>query len=255
MQTDIQKATIWKRLAAWILDVILLAVLATGVMWGMSALLKYDTYLEQMESAQKQYIQQYDLTEEELNTPAEELSEEKRAIIAQLEMNLAEDPVVMNAWNMILTLSVLIITVSLLVATVILNFVLPLLFKHGRTVGKLAMGLGVIRQDGVKISTFQLFVRTLLGQFTLETMIPVYIVMMVFLFYVMNALIGIGALAALGLGQLICLIATKNNAALHDLMACTTVVDLSSQKVFNSSEELLEYTKRAHAAHAADQKY
>ena len=70
--------------------------------------------------------------------------------------------------------------------------------------------------------------------------------------------LGIGpaaVLALLGIGQLICLCATRSNAALHDLMAGTVVVDIASQRIFASTEELVEYTKRIHADRAARQDY
>ena len=55
--------------------------------------------------------------------------------------------------------------------------------------------------------------------------------------------------------QLICMCASRNNAAIHDLLAGTVVVDLSSQKVFDSKEALIEYTQKLHAERAARQDY
>ena len=77
-------------------------------------------------------------------------------------------------------LSVLITTLSLLVSMMILEFVVPLLLKNGQTIGKKAFGIGLVRSDCVKVSTLQLFVRALFGKYTVGTMIPVYIALMVF---------------------------------------------------------------------------
>ena len=42
MVADLQKASLWKRMAAWLLDMILIAVLAVGAAAGLSAALGYD---------------------------------------------------------------------------------------------------------------------------------------------------------------------------------------------------------------------
>lgn len=253
MQADIQKASIWKRVAAWILDLILLAVIAAGVMWLLSAVLNYSRYSDQVNDAYAYYEESYgisfDIPLEEYNT----LSEVDRQNWDAAYEALIADEEAMQAYNMSVNLILVITTGGILIATLLLQLVVPLLLKHGQTVGKKAFSLGVIRQDGVKMNTLQLFIRTILGQFTLETMIPVYIVLMIF--WGSIGIIGPAILAILAVGQMVCMGVTRNNAALHDLLAGTTVVDLSSQKVFNSTEELLEYTKQVHAERAARQDY
>ena len=103
------------------------------------------------------------------------------------------------------------------------------------------------------INTMQLFVRTLLGKFTIETMIPVYILLM--LFWGTIDLTGTLILLALLLGQAVCVGVTRNNSAVHDLLAGTVVVDMSSQTIFQSTEELIAYQKRVAAERAARQVY
>ena len=122
-----------------------------------------------------------------------------------------------------------------------------------RTVGKRIFSLGLIRTDSVRVNSMQLFARALLGKFTIETMIPVYIAMMIF--FGNMGMIGTLVLMALARTQVVLLIATRNNARIHDLLAGTIVVDIASQTVFRDTEELLEYTKRIHAERAAQQKY
>jgi len=48
---------------------------------------------------------------------------------------------------------------------------------------------------------------------------------------------------------------TRNNSAIHDLLAGTVVVDMSSQTIFRSTEELIAYKKRVAAERAARQVY
>ena len=64
MHNDIQKASLWKRIAAGILDVILLVVLATGVCWALSAALDYSQWFERSEEIRAEYTQKFNLPEE-----------------------------------------------------------------------------------------------------------------------------------------------------------------------------------------------
>lgn len=253
MQADIQKATIWKRLAAWILDLILLAVLASAVMWGLSSVLNYGKYSQTVDEAYSRYETAYGIT---FRISAEEyqaMTDAERQTWDDAYAALIADEEAMQAYNMTVNLILLMTTAGILLSMLILHIGVPLLLKNGQTVGKKAFALGVIRQDGVKMNTLQLFVRTLLGQFTLETMIPVYIVLMIL--WGTIGILGPAVLFILIIGQMICMGVTKNNAALHDLLAGTTVVDLASQKVFESQEALIEYTKQVHAERAARQDY
>ena len=99
----------------------------------------------------------------------------------------------------------------------------------------------------------QLFTRTLLGKFTIETMIPVYVILMIF--WNAMGIAGTILLAGLLIGQLICLCATRTNSAIHDLLAGTVVADLTSQMIFQSTEELVEFQKKVAAERAARQTY
>ena len=253
MQADIQKASVWKRLAAWILDLILLAVVAAGVMYLLSAVLGYSQYSDRVDAAYSHYEESYGITFTMTREEYEAMSEAERQNWDAAYDALIADEDAMQAYNMTVNLILIMTTGGILIAMLLLNLLVPLLLKNGQTIGKKAFALGVIRQDGVKMNNFQLFVRTLLGQFTLETMIPVYIVLM--MLWGTIGLLGPAVLCLLVIGQLICMGVTQNNATLHDLLAGTTVVDLSTQKVFASQEELVEYTKQIHAERAARQDY
>ena len=253
MQADIQKASVWKRLAAWILDLILLAVVAAGVMYLLSAVLGYSQYSDRVDAAYSHYEESYGITFTMPREEYEAMSEAERQNWDAAYDALIADEDAMQAYNMTVNLILIMTTGGILIAMLLLNLLVPLLLKNGQTIGKKAFALGVIRQDGVKMNNFQLFVRTLLGQFTLETMIPVYIVLM--MLWGTIGLLGLAVLCLLVIGQLICMGVTRNNATLHDLLAGTTVVDLSTQKVFASQEELVEYTKQIHAERAARQDY
>ena len=253
MAVDIQKASVWKRIAAWIFDVLLLCVLAVGFGALLSWLLGYDGYSQSLEAAydriESQYGVVFDISQEEYQAMTQAQRENYDAAYDAL----IRDEESMYFYNMVVNLSMLITTAGILAACMALEFAVPLLLKNGQTIGKKIFSLGVVRQDGVKINTMQLFVRTLLGKYTIETMVPVYLVMM--LFWGMMDITGTLILAGLGVAQVILLFAHRNNAQIHDLLAGTVVVDISSQRIFTSTQELIEYTKRIHAERAARQDY
>lgn len=253
MQADIQKASLWKRIAAWILDLILVAVISVGVMYLVSVILGCDQYIQQVEASYDHYEEAYGISFEVSQDEYEAFSEEERKNWDDAYQALIDDDEAMHAYNMMVNLILITTTVGLLVSIILCHFVMPLILKNGQTVGKKAFNLGLVRQDGVKMNTMQLFVRAVLGQFTLETMIPVYIIIM--LLWGTIGMIGPAVLILLIIAQLICMTVTRNNTALHDMLAGTVVVDISLQKVFESKEELVEYTKKLHAERAARQLY
>ena len=131
------------------------------------------------------------------------------------------------------------------IAFLLLEFVVPLLFGNGQTLGKKVFGVAVMREDGVRLSPLLLFARTVLGKYTVETMVPVLILIMIYL-----NLTGIGGtviILGMLLVQMVLLIATKARTPLHDKLAHTVTVDFASQMIFESPEAMLAYKQRIHA--------
>lgn len=250
---DLQRASLWKRIAAWLLDAILLMVLAVGFGLLLATVLGYDECNQTLEAKYAYYESQYGVTLDiSQDSYLAMTAQEKQAYDTAYEALIA-DETVLYAYNMVVNLSLVITTVGILLAMLVLEFIVPLLLHNGQTVGKKCFSLGLVRTDGVKLTALQLFVRTVLGKYTVETMIPVYILLM--LFWNVMDVTGTLVLAALLIAQLVCLGVTRNRSAIHDLLAGTVAVDISSQKVFSSTEELIAYTKRIHADRAARQDY
>lgn len=247
---DLQKADVWKRMAAWLLDAMLLCVMVVGVGLMLSSVLNYDGHYQQYEKRFDSYMEQYQLEGVNLKDPA--TVEEEQRIKAATEA-MYKDPELLRLESLLSNLMLVIVTFSILLTMVLFEFLIPLWLKNGQTIGKKLFSIGLIRIDGVKVGSFQLFARTVLGKFTIETMVPVYVALM--LFFGRATMAGIILVAALVLIQLICLAVTANNSAIHDLLASTIVVDISSQKVFDSAEALIEYTKRIHAEEANRKEY
>ena len=140
--------------------------------------------------------------------------------------------------------TILIIVFSILVAFLLLELLVPLLLGNGQTLGKKIFGIGVMRIDGVKLSPLLLFIRTVLGKYTVETMVPVLLVVMAVFSpnaFLMLALIVIGILSVVQLGLLI---ANSARTPLHDKLAQTVTVDFASQLIFETYDELLAYRKK-----------
>ena len=253
MGYDIQKASMWKRMAAWMLDAILLSVLAVGFAYLLSAMLGYDAYGDSLDAAYARYETQYGVVFDISQETYQEMTEAERQNYDAAYQALIGDRDAMYAYNMMMNLTLIVTTGGLLLGIMLWEFMIPMWLGNGQTLGKKAFGLGLIREDGVRITTLQLFVRTLLGKFTIETMIPVYILLM--LFWGTIDLTGTLILAAMLLGQAVCVGMTRNNSAIHDLLAATVVVDMSSQTIFRSREELIAYQKRVAAERAARQTY
>ena len=245
---DLQKASIWKRTAAWMFDGILTVVLVVGVAFLLSTVLQYDRYSDGVNDAYTRYETEYGVTFDVSQEEYLSWTEAERQRYDEAYAALTADEAAMYDYNMVVNLTMVIASLSLLITIGALEFAVPLLLKNGQTVGKKIFGLCVVRTDCVRVNTLQLFTRTVLGKFTVETMIPVYVLLM--LFWGITDLTGTLLLLALGLAEGICLLVSKRNAALHDLLAGTAVADLSSQTIFATTEELIECQKRVAAERA-----
>ncbi len=253
MINDLQKAGLSKRLAAYMLDAILLIVLVTGIAALLSGVLQYQSYMETFydgyDRYQKEYGVNFGISQEEYDklTP-----EQKENFDAATEA-LNKDEAFLYAYNMMTNLLLVIITASILLGYLILEFLIPLKLGNGQTVGKKIFGLAVMRTDCVKISPVILFIRTILGKYTIETMVPVMIILMILIGQL--GLLGTVILGLILLTQVIMLIATHTNSLIHDLLASTVVVDMASQMIFGSELERIAYKQRMQEEKAARQAY
>ena len=148
--------------------------------------------------------------------------------------------------SIVVNLTLIITSLGILLAVLLWEFIIPLFLKNGQTLGKKIFGIAVMRTNGVKISNVQLFIRAVLGKYTFEIMLPVFAVLMA---EFANMLIfGVVVIAAIFIAQVVVLIVTRNTRqALHDLLSDTVTVDLASQLIFETEEELIKYKEEQHA--------
>lgn len=253
MAYDLQKASVWKRFAAWLLDIILVCILVVGIAFLLSGVLGYDQYSDRVSEIYAQYEAQYGVSFDVGPEEYQGWSEEERALFDQAYQELVSDEEAMHAYGMTVNLTMLIASLSILIAIVALEFVVPLLFKNGQTVGKKVFSLCVVRVDCVRMNHLQLFARTVLGKFAIETMLPAYILLSVF-WNITNAAVLL-ILIVLVIVQWLALLITRKNQAIHDLLAGTAVADYSSQMIFDSEADLIELQKKLAAERAASQVY
>ena len=159
----------------------------------------------------------------------------------------------MYNYNMVINLSLTIVSTSLLVAYLALEFVVPLLFGNGQTVGKKIFGIAVMKLSGIKVDAVSLFVRTLLGKFTFETMIPLLLLLM--MLWGAIGMVGPLVIGAILVTEIVFMITSHTNAMIHDKLAQTVAVDMQSQMIFASEAELLAYKAKAHEEMVKKQSY
>lgn len=253
MISELQKASIWKRISAAMFDVILLGIVVVGVAYLLSVLTGYDGFSQTVAESFKKYEQQYGVTFELTQEEYAALSEEGLARYNEAYDALCRDEAAMYAYNMLVNLTLMISSISVLIGYLLIEFTVPLFFGNGQTLGKKIFGIALMRTDEIRVTAPLLFIRTILGKYTLETMVPVLICVMIY--FNMAGLTAVLVLGAILLMQIVLMAATKTNSAIHDLLAKTVVVDFASQRIFGSEQELLEYKKKLHAERAARQEY
>lgn len=253
MKYSLQRASMLKRISAWLLDAILLCIVATFMMFLLSAILNYDSYSQTLEARYAYYEAEYGVSREITAEQIAVMSPEELSRIEAASKAIAEDSEAMYAYNMIVQLIILMTSFGLLLAFVIMEFAVPMLFKNGQTIGKKVFGIGVMLSNGVRVNGVTMFARTVLGKYTIETMIPVMVGLM--LYFGAMGMIGWIVIGVIILGEIILLVTSHERYMIHDKLANTVTVDLASQMIFSSPADLLAYQEKVAAEKAANQVY
>lgn len=245
---DLQKANLLKRFTAFLLDGILLGILVVGIGCLLSLLLGYDAKYTALTDLYTKYEAEYGISLSITQDEYEAMDPDSRANYEQAYNALNGDEHTQLALAQVMHLSILILTFSFLISYLILEYMVPLLFKNGQTLGKKIFGLAVMRSDGVRITPLLLLVRTLLGKFTLETMVPVLIAFLL----VFGGIGFTGTLVLVGMLilQAALIFSTKAHTPLHEVLSHTVTVDYASQMIFDTPADMIRY-KEEYAAKKA----
>lgn len=251
MMYDLQKASMWKRISAFLFDAILLGIVAVLFAWVLSLALGYDGYRDRLEESYDRYSTLYSVNLHMSPAEYEALSPEALAQFNEAYAALSADSDAVRAYSMVIQLTILITSFGILLSFLALEFLVPLRLGNGMTLGKKIFGLALMTAEGIRIRAVTLFIRTILGKYTIETMIPVIILLMIF--WGTIGIVGPIVLFLILAVQLGVLIGTRTNALIHDLLAGTVVVDYASQMIFDTREAMIAYKERMHAEQAARQ--
>ena len=242
MKFTIQKASLWKRFSALLFDVILTVVLATGFSAVSSAIFGYDKLLDKSNTIMAQYEEEYGVDFQISSEDYEKLTETEKNNLEEARKQLALDEEYFNISNSIFMMTLGITSSSCFLAILIWDFLIPLLLGYGRTLGKKIFGTAVIRTNGVKATNPVLFIRAMIGSFAIETMFPLFLVIMI-LFSFLGG-VGIITLAGFYILQIIAICATQTNSPIHDLLCDTVVVEMDTQLIFETEEERVDFIRR-----------
>ena len=146
MGNTLQKAGMWKRIAAWMLDVILLSVLAVGFAYLLSNVLGYDAYGNTLNAAYARYESEYGVVFDITQDAYQSMDEATRQNYDAAYAALIADQEAMYAYNMMLNLTLVITTGGLLLGIMLWEFMIPLWLGNGQTLGKRAFSLGLVRE-------------------------------------------------------------------------------------------------------------
>ena len=124
---------------------------------------------------------------------------------------------------------------AIFIVSVLAYFVMPLILKNGKTVGKLIMGIGLVNKLGYDIAIPQLIMRFFFP-----------------LVVVIGLLILGGSAFAIGMGLFVLVsytmvIFTKQHKAIHDYLAGTIAIDAKRSVWFKNATEEAKYTEKINA--------
>lgn len=250
---DLQKASMWKRISAFLFDAILLGIAAVLFAWCLSTALGYDRYSTALDAAYVRYGEIYGVNLNLSLAEYDALTQQEVETLNAAYAAMAADQEAMKAYNMIINLTLLITSLGILAGFVVMELIIPLRLGNGQTLGKKIFGIGLMQQDGVRVNGKIMFIRTILGKYTLETMVPVLIVMMIW--FGILGLAGTLVLIGIGLVQALMLILSKKRLVIHDALAVTVAVDVGSQMIFADREAMIAYKEKIHAEQAARAAY
>lgn len=253
MALSLQKANFWKRISAWLLDFILLAVLSVGGMALTGVILNYDAHAAELTAYQAEYEDAYGVDFEITQKDFEKLTQEQKDKYNDVFDEFSKDERVVKTHGTLFYMTIAMMSVGLLIGVLAVEFIVPLFLRNGQTVGKKVFGLAVMRTTCVRLTDSVLFIRALFGKYIIETMFPA--VLMLMIYYGAIDIVGTITIILLLILQIGVLIATQTNSAIHDLLTDTVVVDMASQQIFDTEEELIAYKQEQHAQEVARKEY
>ena len=253
MAVSLQRAGMWKRISAFLFDAILLGILAVLFAFLLSSVLGYDRYVDTLNRCYEAYGEQYGVDFQTSLSQYDSMTDEEKQQLEEAYRAVGQDEEAAYAYQMTIRLTILMVSLGILLACLIWEVLIPALLQDGQTLGKKIFSLGVMRSDGVRLGGVQLFVRSILGKYTVEIMIPVLVAMM--LYFGSTGLPGTLLILGLALVNGCLFLFTYAHTPIHDLLAGTVVVDLPSQRIFPTREDMIAFKEQLAAEKAAEKTF
>lgn len=226
-----KKASTIKRLGAYLIDAILFITLFAGMVLLVSYIVGYQNNYSLLES---KYIEHGVYI---LKNNTYTFCDETTDLCKQAWIDFNNDKDACYYYDHSTSLTTLIITISAFISYGILEFVMPMIFKNGQTIGMKCFKIGLIDKQGIRVKNIQIFIRFLFGKFLVSRILPVY----GFIFMVFNLTGGLYGFV-LAVGILLCdlamMIFSKTKSGIANAISSTYAVDLEETYIFNTIEEL-----------------
>ena len=102
MTFDLQRANVWKRISAFLFDVILLAIACVLCAWGLSALLGFDAQYQTLMTRYQAAADACGLDMSIMTQTYSALTDAQRALVEQANAVLAADETAVHAYGMVI---------------------------------------------------------------------------------------------------------------------------------------------------------
>ena len=233
-----------KRLAAWFIDIILIIVVATGIALLTSAIYGYDSYNNKCYQKEIEYgIYVEDPKgefsfEDKTYTICYEVTGISDAEATARYEKLYQDVEYKEAYSKRSVGQVVITTCGIVASLTIFELIVPLILKHGRTIGMKFFDIGYVTDEGIDVGFKSVFIRFLFGKLVVGALIPYSGIMLALLMPTYYTIVGFVALfGVIGINILL-LLTTPEKRGIHDYIAKCIPVDNSCQIYFKTLEEL-----------------
>lgn len=226
-----RNASLVKRAAAFLLDIILIMIVFVGFLYLFSLIFDYDSINN---SLNRLYIKYGVMIEKDATEGFEFCNVEEATCLAARD-KLYEDQEFISLFVSRQKLLILMPVLSILLSLLIFSFIIPLVLKNGQTIGKKLFQIGYVSKNEVRIKPIQLFIKFLFGEFIINGVMSIMGIV-----YILNGsgYVGIFLLFGVVIGNIICFALSKNKTFLADGLANIFPIDMQEQMLFDTIEEL-----------------
>lgn len=226
-----RNASLVKRAASFLLDVILLMIAFVGFLFLFSAVFNYD---EINNALDKIYLDYGVMIPNESTEGYKFCNIEEESCLQAMQL-LDKEPTFQQLFIQRQRILIIMPVLSILLALLIFSFIIPLILKNGQTIGKKLFQIGYVSKSEVRIRPIQLFIKFLFGEFIINGVMCI-----LGLYYIFwgNGFVGIFLIFAVLIGNVVCFGLTKNKTFLADGLANMFPIDMQEQMLFDTIEEL-----------------